>query len=737
MSSKKVLQFILLISMLLICFGSAAAQATEFTYQGRLLFGDVPANGSYDFEFALFDADTSGTQLGSTFPLSAVNVNNGVFSVRIDFGNQFPGASRFLEIHVRQTGTTTFAVLAPRQAISSSPYAIKSLIADSASTATNASLLGGVKSGNYVLTSDTRLTDSRNPLPNSSNYIQNATSQQALANFNISGNGTAGGSLSATAVNATSEFDINGNRILSVPGNANTFVGSLTGSANMVQFGKGGTFVGNLSGESNTTGLFNSFFGDSSGSLNTNGSANAFIGRMAGGSNTGGSSNSAVGANSGVSNTTGNENSFFGVNAGDSNTIENGNTFLGSSSNGAPGISNATAIGFRASVAQSNSLVLGAINGLNGATADTRVGIGTTVPVKHLHIFGGGDQEVAIQSSDAGGRMWTLQSSQGASNGRFEIIDRTGNASRLAIDLNGNVGISDSTPAAKLDIAVNSGQILAGDAGCNAGFTGIGFATSLAGCTNFSLLGNGTDTIINRPIGGTIAFRENNVTQMSIASGGVVSITTPGSGGTTALCRNASGQISTCSAIQGEGTDTFVKSVGGTVHLRTAAGDLSVAPTGTVTINGLLSLGTVPGGGAQNLCLSGSTVSLCSSSIRYKTNIKRFTGGLDLVRQLRPVTFNWRSDNSRDLGLVAEDVARIDPLLVTRNSDGGVEGVKYDRVGVVLVNAVNEQQSQIEAQQKQIDAQKQTIEQQQAEIDALKKLICLRNRSAAACRPTH
>jgi len=29
------------------------AQSTEFTYQGRLLFGDVPANGSYDFEFAL------------------------------------------------------------------------------------------------------------------------------------------------------------------------------------------------------------------------------------------------------------------------------------------------------------------------------------------------------------------------------------------------------------------------------------------------------------------------------------------------------------------------------------------------------------------------------------------------------------------------------------------------------------------------------------------------------------
>jgi len=67
--------------------GMAAAQSTEFTYQGRLLFGDVPANGSYDFEFALFDADSGGDQLGNAFPLSAVSVNNGVFFVLFDFGN--------------------------------------------------------------------------------------------------------------------------------------------------------------------------------------------------------------------------------------------------------------------------------------------------------------------------------------------------------------------------------------------------------------------------------------------------------------------------------------------------------------------------------------------------------------------------------------------------------------------------------------------------------------------------
>src|SRR6478672_11400854 len=141
------IRLIFLFTMFLVCATSIKSQSTEFTYQGRLLFGDVPANGSYDFEFALYDAAAGGNQLGSNFSLSAVNVNNGVFSVRVDFGNQFPGDSRFLEIHVRQSGGAAYSVLAPRQAISSAPYSIKSLNATNADTAANATQLGGVSAG--------------------------------------------------------------------------------------------------------------------------------------------------------------------------------------------------------------------------------------------------------------------------------------------------------------------------------------------------------------------------------------------------------------------------------------------------------------------------------------------------------------------------------------------------------------------------------------------------------------
>jgi hypothetical protein len=64
------------------------------------------------------------------------------------------------------------------------------------------------------------------------------------------------------------------------------------------------------------------------------------------------------------------------------------NTLVGASTQITSGLSNAAAIGAQAMVTQSNSLVLGQINGVNGATADTNVGIGTTAPSTRLHVVG-------------------------------------------------------------------------------------------------------------------------------------------------------------------------------------------------------------------------------------------------------------------------------------------------------------------------------------------------------------
>src|SRR5437016_7768269 len=273
---------------LLIATSTAFAQNTSFTYQGRLTDGGTPANGNYDLQFALFDSLSGGAQVGSTQTINTVAVSNGVFTVSLDFGaNSFPGANRFLEISARPTGGS-FTLLTPRQQVTSTPYAIRSANASSAdtatnatnainaTTATNATQLGGIAASQYVQTNDSRLSDARTPTPGSSNYIQNSASTQAASNFNISGNGLAGGTLTGNIVNATTQFNLNGSRILSNPGSENLFAGAGAGAVNTT--GCCNAFFGSLAGAANTGGIENSFFGDRAGAANTTGAFNTFVG---------------------------------------------------------------------------------------------------------------------------------------------------------------------------------------------------------------------------------------------------------------------------------------------------------------------------------------------------------------------------------------------------------------------------------------------------------------------------
>jgi hypothetical protein len=104
--------------------GAVAALGTEFTYQGELRDAGTPVDGAVDFEFRLFDAPSAGTQLGPVRRLDAQPVADGVFSVSLDFGDQFTGAPRFLQIAVRRVGQPGFTDLLPRQAVNATPYAL-------------------------------------------------------------------------------------------------------------------------------------------------------------------------------------------------------------------------------------------------------------------------------------------------------------------------------------------------------------------------------------------------------------------------------------------------------------------------------------------------------------------------------------------------------------------------------------------------------------------------------------
>lgn len=136
----------------------------------------------------------------------------------------------------------------------------------------------------------------------------------------------------------------------------------------------------------NNTGGQNSSFGARSLYLNTAGIANSAFGVSALYGNLGGSQNTAIGSDALFTHVSGNGNtavgsvSFYLLAGGDRNTAVgyNAGTPAGVSLN------NATAIGANAYVSQSNSMVLGSINGVNGATASVNVGIGTTAPAYTL-----------------------------------------------------------------------------------------------------------------------------------------------------------------------------------------------------------------------------------------------------------------------------------------------------------------------------------------------------------------
>src|SRR5437660_5668714 len=107
--------FVLVVAVaFLILFSTAMAfaQTSSFTYQGRLMDGGTPANGNYDLQFGLWDSLSSGSQIGSTQTLPAVQVSGGVFTVTLDFGaNAFPGGNRFLAISAQLSGASSFTLL--------------------------------------------------------------------------------------------------------------------------------------------------------------------------------------------------------------------------------------------------------------------------------------------------------------------------------------------------------------------------------------------------------------------------------------------------------------------------------------------------------------------------------------------------------------------------------------------------------------------------------------------------
>lgn len=104
------------------------------------------------------------------------------------------------------------------------------------------------------------------------------------------------------------------------------------------------------------------------------------------------------------------------------------------------------------------------------------------------------------------------------------------------------------------------------------------------------------------------------------------------------------------------------------------------------------------GGGANVVIQSDGLLVRSTSSLKYKKDIRDITES-DVIQKLRPITYRSKSQNDdekkRFLGFIAEEVEKIEPMLVYYGSDGQVEGFQYDRLTVLLVKEIQKLTKQV------------------------------------------
>jgi len=770
MTSKSVIRYSLLpfqiLILILVLRCECSAQTTQFTYQGKLTDTGVPASGNYDIQFKLYDTPTvgTGTQQGSTITLTSVAVINGIITVQLDFGaSVFPGATRYMEISVKASSASSFTTLGPRQLLSSSPYTIRSLNA-ATSDGLSVACVNCVTSGQIQSVQSTQVTGNiagsqisgaipvASLPPGSASYIQNATGQQATSNFNISGNGTAGGMLSGNLVNAITQYNIGGSRVLAAditPGASNnTFAGAFAGTNNTTGvhdtfFGFGAGFNNNAGGDNSffgaqaggsNNGFSNSFFGSFAGAGNTTGSENAFFGRGAGQSNNTGNNNSFFGRSAGIANTIGASNAFFGRSAGQSNSTGSNNAFFGDlagSGNNASfnsffgsnaGFSNSSGasnsfFGFQAGSSNSTGSLnsfIGYIAGSNNTTehdntflgyeAGLNNGMGDTTNVANYNTFLG---SVAGQNNTTGQRNSFFGYHAGADNttGSFNAFFGV------------NSGILHKTGLFNTFIGFNTGYISENPTGDNNTLLGYG-GTVISGVNNGTAIGalaqvNASNSLVLGSVNGVNgATADTSVGIGTNAPSARLQIVTtndtnPGfvqtwdsrhiviggtaSSGGIGMSYDQTNAVGYLEALTPNVAwrNLIIQAGGGRVGIGTAI------PDQTLTVNGGASK---PGGGSWSVF----------SDARLKTINGQFTTGLKAVLQVQPVRYQYAADNAlgiddkgEHIGLVAQALQKVIPEAVSRNEQGYLL-INNDPVVWAMVNAIKEQQKEIVQLQNQI-----------------------------------
>ena len=99
----------------------------------------------------------------------------------------------------------------------------------------------------------------------------------------------------------------------------------------------------------------------------------------------------------------------------------------------------------------------------------------------------------------------------------------------------------------------------------------------------------------------------------------------------------------------------------------------------------------------------------------------------EALYRLNPVTYRFKKEidptQTMDYGLIAEDVAQVDPNLAIRNGKGQIESVRYNAVNAMLLNEFLKEHKKVEQQNGKLENQASKIQAQETTIGQLKKEI--------------
>ena len=214
---------------------------------------------------------------------------------------------------------------------------------------------------------------------------------------------------------------------------------------------------------------------------------------------------------------------------------------------------------------------------------------------------------------------------------------------------------------------------------------------------------------------------QNNTTGLNNAAFGRSALFTNTTGtnntalGRNALLRTISGNSNLA---LGQGAGALLTSGSNNIYLShpgvaTESNTLRLGSTHTRTFIAGVFGKLVTGGAAVHVNSAGQLGTVVSSA-RYKQDIQPMGEQSAKVQQLRPVTFHYKEEPTGPMqyGLIAEEVAKVYPELVTRNADGAIEGVRYEELTPLLLNEVQRQQQEL-AELRAQNAQLQTALAQQ------------------------